>query len=193
MLNTDRIQVAMEVALPRNRIPLREQGFRIFSYSLGLLIAIAIMVLLPVLSGRAVHPGAVLVLVVIVLVFAVPAVLIGQRMGNRLTGDRVEVALRRPNGGWQHGRVTVSRAHLSFQPYRWQIRIPHGRPIELQVSELGEDTGRRPPLRQIWSINPQLRIIDVATDQGPKELAALPSQIKELRDRLTDSRTPEPS
>ncbi|MCZ2404248.1 hypothetical protein IV498_13930 [Paenarthrobacter sp. Z7-10] len=62
--------------------------------------------------------------------------------------------------------------------------MPHGRPQELEAKELAEDTGRRPRLSHILSINPQLHIIDMATDYGPKELAALPSQITELKDLL---------
>jgi hypothetical protein len=51
-------------------------------------------------------------------------------------------------------------------------------------SHLGADTGRRPQLGEIWSANPQLHIVDLETDQGPKELAALPSRLTELHVRL---------
>lgn len=90
------------------------------------------------------------------------------------------------DGKWRHGRVTVALTHLSFQPCLWQVRMPSGDPLELDVSELGEDTARRPPLHSIWRLNPQLRIVQLLTNRGRLELAALPSQIAELRKLLDD-------
>lgn len=177
--------------MPRNRTPLREQSFLIFSIVVGVLIGILIVLLLPVLvgHGRQLQPGFV---VVVALVVIVAAVLARQTIGKRLVGDRIEVALREHDAKWQHGRVTVSQAHLSFQPYLLQIRIPSGDRIELEVSEFGEDTGQRPPLRSIWRLNPQLHIVQLLTNRGPRELAALPSQIAELRKRLSDPETTVP-
>lgn len=174
--------------MPRNRGPLREQSFLIFSIVCGLLIGIlVVLVVLGVFGhGRQLQPGLVLVVVVVALVVAVCAVLVRQVIGKRLVGDRIEAALREHDGKWRHGRITVGFGQLSFQPYLWQVRIPSGDPVELEVSELGEDMGRRPPLRKMWSMNPQLHIVQVVTNRGPWELAALPSQIEELRTLLSE-------
>ncbi|WP_343317371.1 hypothetical protein AAFM46_08265 [Arthrobacter sp. TMP15] len=174
--------------MPRNRGPLREQSFLIFSIVGGMLIGILAVLVLPALfgNGREVKPGLLLVVVVVTLVVAAFAVLLRQIIGKRLVGDRIEAALREHDGKWRHGRITVGYGQLSFQPYLWQVRIPSGTPVELEVSELGEDTGQRPPLRKIWSMNPQLHIVQVVTNRGLWELAGLPSQIEELRTRLSE-------
>jgi len=78
----------------------------------------------------------------------------------------------------------VTQGHFTFQPYLWQVRIPRGEPVELEVETMSEDSGRRPSLRQLWTINQQLRIIEIETSMGQFEIAGLPSHLTELRERL---------
>ena len=84
--------------------------------------------------------------------------------------------------GWPHFQASLWPHFRTSSTY--QVRIPKGEPLELRVTRLGVDTGRRPQFRQIWSVNPQLHIVDLETDRGPKELAALPSRLMELQVRL---------
>ena len=174
--------------MPRSRGPLREQSFLIFGIVGGMLIAILVVLVVSAIfgNGREVTPGLLLLVVVVTLVVAAFAVLLRQFIGKRVVGDRIEAVLREHDGKWRHGRITVGYGQLSFQPYFWQVRVPSGATVELEVSELGEDTGRRPPLRKIWSMNPQLHIVQVVTNRGLWELAGLPSQIEELRTRLSE-------
>jgi hypothetical protein len=145
-----------------------------------------LIVLIPGLfrGDRALPPAVIAIVVVIALIIGIASVALGSVVGRRLVGDRIEVAMREPGGKWRHGRLTVSPGHVSFQPYRWQMRIPHGRPVEMDVKSLGDDTGRRPSWKQIMSVNPQLHIVEVASLQGDREVAALPSHLEELRERL---------
>ena len=172
--------------MPRQKTPLREQTFRFAGIGVGLLIGL-LVVLLPQLfgSGRSLPPAVIFIVIGIALVVAIGGMALGLAVGGRIVGDRIEGAMREPGGRWQHGRLTVTPGHLSFQRYRWQVRIPRGAPVEIDVDELGDDTGVRPSWKQIMSINPQLHIVTVSSPQGARELAALPSHLKELRERIS--------
>ncbi len=54
-----------------------------------------------------------------------------------------------------------------------------------RMRAIGPDTGRRPPLRHLWSVNPQLHIVTLDSTAGHFEFGALPSRIAELRRRLS--------
>jgi hypothetical protein len=131
--------------------------------------------------------GLIAIALAIGVILAVSGMLVGLLIARRLIGDRIEVALREHDGRWRHGRLTVTPGHLSFQPYLWQVRIPKGDPIEFEVHHIGEDTGRRPRLRQMWSVNPLLRIVDIETDKGDREVGMLKHQVEELRQRLSET------
>jgi F0F1-type ATP synthase membrane subunit c/vacuolar-type H+-ATPase subunit K len=173
------------------KTPLREQSFRYAALGVGLIIGLAV-ILLPNLVGgaRALPPLVIVIAVVVALVVGIGGMALGLALGNRIVGDRIEGAMREPGGRWRHGRITVTPGHLSFQPYLWQVRIPHGAPVEFDVEELSDDTGRRPSWKQIMSVNPQLHIVDVVAPQGRRELAALPSHLEELRGRLAAPHQP---
>ena len=173
--------------MPQNRAPIREQLFRIVGLIVGFVVGIVAVVVVEIVLGL--DTGIWLTTLIFGIVLAIGIVVagavVGGRLGQRLVGDCIEVAMREQGSKkWRHGRLTVGRGQISFQPYAYQVRIPKGEPLELRVTRLGVDTGRRPPLRQIWSVNPQLHIVDLETDQGPKELAALPSRLMELQVRL---------
>lgn len=175
--------------MPRRKTPLREQKVLIGSLAVGALLGTGI-VLVPRLLARdsALPPGVVVVIILVTLLIVAAGLALGLALGRRIVGDRIEVAMREPGDRWRHGRLTVAPGHLVFQPYRWQMRIPKGSPVEIDVDELGDDTGRRPSWKQFLSINPQLHIVDVASPQGDRELAALPSHLEELRERLAGER-----
>jgi hypothetical protein len=176
--------------MPRRKTPLREQTFRLGTLGVGLLIGLLI-VLLPSLIGRGpgLPPAVVAIAIGFALVVAIGGMAIGLAVGRRIVGERIEAALREPGGRWQHGSITVTPGHLSFQRYRWQMRIPRGAPVEIDVDDLGDDTGVRPSWKQVLTINPQLHIVTVTSPQGDRELAALPTHLEELRERLSDAQT----
>lgn len=178
--------------MPRNRSPLREQSFRIATMAISVVVGIVAVVVVEIVLGvdTWIWLTTLIVGILIGLGAALVGALIGARVARRLVGDRIEVALRDSGETkWRHGRLSLSPDHVSFQPYALQMRIPKGDPIEMRVTRLGDDTGRRPSRKQIWTVNPQLHIVDMATDTGAKELAALPSRLAELRSRLAESPT----
>ncbi len=174
--------------MPRRPAPLRQHGFRIAVFAIGPILGlVAVLVAAGALvsQGVDVPPALLIGLVVATLVIPAAAIAIGLRLGNRLVGDRLELAVKPVGGKWGHARFDVDPGIVHMQPYLWQIRIPKGDRVSLHVDELGEDTGRRPHWRQWWSLNPQLHIVDLRTDRGHYELAGIPAHLEELRDRLS--------
>ncbi|MBG6215349.1 hypothetical protein RCH23_003289 [Cryobacterium sp. CAN_C3] len=172
---------------PRNRAPLRESGFRIASQLAGVVIGlVVVLVFLPqIIGGQVKIPWWAFVAgSVLGVAIAVAATIVGLLLGRRLVGDRIEGAVREPGSKWRHGRLEVGGDAIVFERYRFQLRIPSGVKQRFDDVILGEDTGRRPPFRQLWTINPQLHIVSLDAQQGHFEFAAMPSQIQELRDRL---------
>lgn len=172
------------VAVPRHRTPLREQAFRIGILAIGPIFA---LVGLTCVAAAGVFgslpPGVLVITLGALLLLAVIALVAGVALGDRLVGDDIEVAYREPGKKWHHGRVDVTPGRMSLRKYRWQVRIPTGAPIIFDIIDVGSEE-RRPKAAQWWSLNPQLRIVDVQTEQGPLELGAAPSHLKELRQRL---------
>jgi len=171
---------------------LKGRGLLMIGGGIGLVIGTVVILL--VLNGRPPDerpPAAVIAIAWVVgVVLAAGGMLIGLLIARWLVGDRIEVALRERDGGWRHGRLDVTPGHLSFQPYLWQVRIPRGKPIEFEVHHVGADTGRRPPAREMWSVNPLVRILDLETDKGDREVGVPKHQVEELRKRLGEpSRT----
>ncbi|MDB6427898.1 hypothetical protein [Curtobacterium sp. 20TX0008] len=175
--------------MPRRKQPLKESAFRIGVTVVGMIVGLTVAFLvLPAVTGDdergplwAYVVGAALAVVV-----GVGALVLGLAVGRRLVGDRVEAALREPGGKWRHGRFDVAHGGTTFERYRWQLRIPSGRKLFLTGVGLGPDTGERPPLRQLWTINPQLHVIGLDSDQGRYEVAASPSRLELLRDQLDE-------
>ena len=186
----DRMFARKEVAMPRNKAPLRELTFRIVGPLVGLVIGLGIgAVLIQVLiGGRFRIPWWVFVIgFVFLLVIASAAIIGGLLIGQQLVGDRIEGAIREPGSKWRHGRLDVESNAIVFERYLLKVRIPSGEKQRFDQVDIGEDIGLRPPLRQLWSINPQLHIVSIDAQQGHFELAALPSRIQELRDRIHDT------
>ena len=174
--------------MPRTRTPMRENAFRIVAFAAGPLIALIVgLVVLGSSGGLESIPLPFLVLAVaIFLLVSGGAIAVGVLLGRKMVGDRIELAFREGGGRWRHGRITLEDGRATLQPYWWQVRIPAGDPMPLDIRELGEDTGRTPPPRRWWSLNPQLRIVDMQTDRGAFEIAALPSHLAEFRERLSE-------
>lgn len=173
--------------MPRRRTPLREQAFRNITLIAVPLIAFAVtFVLMTSNMGDTIPAGLVWTMFAVTITLLVVALVVGLLVGKRIVGDRIELAFRAAGGKWRHGRVDIERGVLVLQPYWWQLRFRTGDPITLHVNELGEDTGRRPKPRQWWSLNPQLSIVPLRTEEGDYELAALPSHLAELRERLAE-------
>lgn len=135
----------------------------------------------------------------------IPSVLIGALVGalaavplsmvvqarRRQTG-RVECALRAgqptpdlPVGKWRHGTATVLPGMLRFRPAGpGGMRFPRGEPFDLPVLAASVQEGRRPALRQAWSINPLLRLALLRTPYGDIELAAPRRSLTALLDAV---------
>lgn len=170
--------------MPRGRTPLREQRFRLIVLVAGPLFAFVIVAAL-FAGGRfpGLAPELFFVISGVLLILTVGGIAVGFFIGNKLVGDRVELAYRAPADKWRHGRAEIQPGVVKLQRYWWQIRIPVGDPITLDVESIGQEE-RKPRARQWWSMNPQLRIVTMATAQGVYEIGALPSHLAEVRDRL---------
>jgi hypothetical protein len=167
---------------------MREFAFRVVSPLAGIVIGLGIVVVvISLLGGRLKIPWWVIAgAFVFMLAIAAAAVVGGLLIGQRLVGDRIEAALREPGNKWRHGRLEVEGDAVVFEPYLLKVRLPSGVKQHLDRVSVGEDRGHRPPLRQLLTINPQLHIVSIDAEQGRFELAALPSRIRELRNRLGD-------
>lgn len=176
-----------------NRPPMRQYVFRLVAPLLGVVVGVIVVVALidwehPHSKGARL-PGWVLPLAIMVVVVVwVAAAVVGVIVGRSIAGRHVEVALRRPGQKWAHGRLTFAAGAFTFERYRFQMRIPSGDKTTYRIHGVGEDSGRRPSLKNVWTINPQLHIIELETDRGPLELGALPYRIPDIRERLTQPR-----
>jgi hypothetical protein len=170
----------------------RKTTFRENRFRIGAMVGAAVLgvfvalFLVPAVAGRSVNVWISLAGALIALVIFVPVMLLSMKLGDRLiVKDRIEVAMRKAGTTkWRHGRLTVTPGHLSIQPYRWQVRLPKGKPIEMDVDTMTEDTGRRPSLKQLLTVNPQLHIVELESSSGRLEIAGAPSHLSELRERL---------
>ena len=168
---------------PKRR--LTENLFRVGSLALGSLIgAVIVAIVVGIVARGRISPVVLLLVVAVLFLLTIPGLVLGLVLSRRIFGSRIEGAMRLSGDKWTHGNLSAGPSHISFQPYLWQVRIPSGEPVEFDVTTLGDDTGRRPPARQIWSINPQVHIVDVVTPDGVTLLAALPSRIAALRAHL---------
>lgn len=170
-----------------HRQPLREHAFRIAMPVVGMVLGlVGVFLVVPVITGRPERGPlwAYLIGIGIGVAVGAAALFVGLRIGRRIVGDRIEAAVRHPDQKWRHGRFAVDPEGLTFERYRWQMRIPSGDVSRLTNVRLGPDTGRRPPLRQLWTINPQLHVVLLDSDQGQCEVATLPSRLEQLREAL---------
>lgn len=169
------------------KTPFKENRFRLGVLLGGLVLGLLISVfVLPAIVGREIPWWIILVSALATLVVFIPIIFLGMKLGDRLlVKDRIEVGMRASGTKkWRHGRITVTPGHFTFQPYLWQVRIPRGEPVQLEVENMSEDSGRRPSLKQLWSVNPQLHIVEIESSMGRFEIAGLPSHLTELRERL---------
>lgn len=157
----------------------------VISMAVGLLVGTLAVAFMWYRGGVEVPPWLLALVLVGGVVVVIAAAALALAVGKTLVGDRVEVAVRVPGDKkWRHGRLTVIPGGLRLEPYRWQVRVPTGEQIDLRDVELGEDVGRRPPLRQMWSINPALHVIRLGSDQGELELGVLPAHLARLRGQM---------
>ena len=121
-----------------------------------------------------------LTVVVIALVGGVAANWVRQRISRH----RPEGAIRLPGRRWQHGRLMVTPGVIGFESYRWQVRLQSGENRSIRVTGVDDWSGRPPSRREWWSINPDVRIIQLSTTDGVVEFAALPHRLAIVRTEL---------
>lgn len=172
--------------MPRDRQPLREHRFRIATMLIGMVVGLGVAFLIvPAITGedRSGPWWAYGIGIGVAAVVGALALTLGLWIGNRIVGDRIEAAVREPGGKWRHGRFSFGQDGVTFERYRWQMRIPSGKKTLLTGVRLGPDTGQRPPWRQFWTINPQLHIVTLDADQGHWEVAVMPSRLRSFGER----------
>lgn len=162
------------------------QGVRFASIGVGLVLGLGIvLIVMTVATDEPVPVGVLIGIGAGALVLALGATFVGLLIGRRVFGQRLELALR-PAGEtrWQHGRVDAAPGRLVFTPYKWQVRFISGSPTQYEVLAVGEDTGRRPSKKQLWSVNPALHVVEVETDRGTLQLGLQGHQVDDVRQRL---------
>jgi hypothetical protein len=166
------------------------QGFRLASISVGIAIGVGAMLVTRALISDEPLSTASLIGMGIGVAIAAVGIVAGLLLGRRIFGQRLELALR-PAGEttWKHGRIDASPGHMRFRPYRWQVRLFSGEPVDFVVHEVGLDTGRRPSKKQLWSVNPSLHVIEAETDQGTLELGLQSHQVDDIRARIQPTGT----
>ena len=95
-----------------------------------------------------------------------------------------EGAIRQPGHRWQHGRLTVTPGVIGFEFYRWQVRLRSGEHRSIRVTGVDDWSGRQPSWREWWSINRNVRIVELSTTDGVVEFAALPHRLAVVRTEL---------
>jgi hypothetical protein len=81
-------------------------------------------------------------------------------------------------GKWRHGVVSPSPGALRFRPGGPAgLRFPRGRPFDVPVIGVSAEERSRPALRQLWTINPVLDVVQLSTATAVVELAVRPSEM----------------
>ena len=88
-------------------------------------------------------------------------------------------------GGWKHGVVVPRPGALDFcgggpLGFRW----PKSSPQLITVVDVGSTPGRRPSLKQIWNIKPNLELCRIRTPHAVLDLAARKQALAVIVDRL---------
>ena len=107
-------------------------------------------------------------------------------MSRRNVEHRVVECAVRPAGPdaakWQHGRIQEVAGDLVFATGGPAgMRFPRGRAKPFPIRRMSQDEGRRPSVRQVWSIDPALHIVRIEVGVEKLELAALPDDLRRLR------------
>jgi hypothetical protein len=108
---------------------------------------------------------------------------------------RIEAALRVVSGTqvpltgkWRHGVVFPSPGCLRFRPGGpGGARLPRGRPFVVPVTSVSVGNRSHPALRQIWTINPSLDVVQLLTPTGTVELAVRPSEMDRVLEGVNSS------
>lgn len=135
----------------------------------------------------------VIAVAVIVGMCAIPVVaLISARRDAANCG--IEAALRVVSGTqapltakWRHGVVWPFPGRLRFRPGGpGGARLPRGHPFDVPVTSVNAHNRSHPALRQAWTINPLLDVVQLRTPDGVVELAVHPSEM----DRVASAVSP---
>lgn len=170
--------------------PWREHGSRYIATAVGFLIGVGLIVVVGGKNLWSLLPWWALLIVLIVgLALLLGATTIGLLIGQRLVGNKLELAVRAGGGKWRHGRAELQGSRLTFWPYYWQIRVPKGDREELLITGLDQTHSRRPALRELIALNPQARVVRAETASGPIEIAALPSRLHSMASTIATSAT----
>lgn len=110
----------------------------------------------------------------------------------RLTRTRPEGAIRHTGHKWQHGRFEVTPGIITFEPYRWHVRLRSGNKRNILVIKVDDWSGQAPSRREWWSINNSVQIIELTTPDGVVQFAALPNMLKTVRSDLQVNARPLP-
>jgi hypothetical protein len=82
------------------------------------------------------------------------------------------------SGKWRHGVVFPFPGCLRFRPGGpGGARLPRGRPFNVPVTSVSAEGRSHPALRQAWTINPSLDVVQLLTPTGTVELAVRPSEM----------------
>ena len=173
---------------PRGRVPLREQTFRLPPVYIAAAVFIVLLVLLlPVFERAHIPPVLLLLIGALFLIVLFGTTAIGLSIGRRIVGDHVEVAIRAPGERWRHGPLAVRPGHSLSRRTQFNFTSHPGTQSSLtKTNSVKTRPGARAYVRFGSSILSS-HIVQAKTDLGIRELAALPSTLEELRERLNEN------
>jgi hypothetical protein len=75
---------------------------------------------------------------------------------------------------WTHGIGALAPARVAFTPYTLGLRFLTRREVIIDITAVDRDSAHRAARRQIWSVSPSARVIEVQTAKALLEWAMLP-------------------
>lgn len=102
-------------------------------------------------------------------------------MSLRSTEQQVECGFRLLQGEhpgltsrWTHGLGALVPGRVAFTPYTVGLRFLTRREVIIDITAVDRGSVHRAERRQIWSVSPSARVIEVKTAQALLEWAVLP-------------------
>ncbi|WP_318210790.1 hypothetical protein [Streptomyces sp. SJL17-1] len=79
---------------------------------------------------------------------------------------------------WRHGRVRTTTEHLTWQPW---LRVGSVLPLPADLHPVGQ---RRPRVAEMWTMNPQVVIIECQSSAGGLSLGVMPWNVEQVQGLL---------
>jgi hypothetical protein len=76
---------------------------------------------------------------------------------------------------WRHGRVRTTTEHQTWQPW---LRVGPVLPLPADLRPVGQ---RRPQVAEMWTMNPQVIVIECQSSAGGLSLGVMPWNVEQVQ------------